>query len=113
MKIRPEDISRVSEESFRYPGPKPQTIEAVILGLSDAAESASRSLERPTLQRLDDLVHDILQDRMSDGQYDEAPVTIAQLHEIAATLVSCLGSMHHSRITYRRRNEAEQDVVAG
>jgi len=103
MNIRPEDIPKVSEESFRYPGPKPQTIEAVILGLADAAESASRSLERPTLQRLDDLVHDLLQDRVNDGQYDEAPVTMLQLQEIAVTLVSCLASMHHSRIAYRKR----------
>jgi putative nucleotidyltransferase with HDIG domain len=112
MNIRQEDIPKVSEESFRYPGPKPQSLEAVILGLADAAESASRSLERPTLQRLDDLVHDILEYRISDGQFDEAPVTMSQLHEIAATLVSCLASMHHSRINYKRRNEVDSGVVA-
>lgn len=102
LKIRDEDIPRVSEENFRYPGPKPQTLEAVILGLADAAESASRSLDRPTQQRLDDLVHDLLQDRLDDGQYDEAPVTVAQLHTIAETLVSSLSSMHHIRVAYRR-----------
>jgi hypothetical protein len=108
MQVRPEDIPRVSEESFRYPGPKPQTLEAVILGLADAAESASRSLERPTPQRIDDLVHDLLQDRISDGQYDEAPVTLAQLHDIAETIVSSLGSMLHSRIAYRRNKESSK-----
>jgi putative nucleotidyltransferase with HDIG domain len=102
MNIRPEDIPKVSEENYRYPGPKPQSVEAVILGLADAAESASRSLERPTVQRIDDLVHDILQDRIADGQYDEAPVTLCQLHAIADTLVSSLSSMLHSRIAYRR-----------
>ena len=112
MNIRPEDIPRVSEESYRYPGPKPQTIEAVILSLADAAESASRSLERPTQQKLDDLVHDILQDRINDGQYDEAPVTLCQLQEIASTLVSCLTSMLHSRISYRRRETDHELVVA-
>jgi len=109
MNVRPEDIPRVSEESFRYPGPKPQSIEAVILGLADAAESASRSLERPTLQRLDDLVHDLLQDRISDGQYDEAPVTMCQLQSIAESLVSSLASMHHSRIAYRKRDEKKEE----
>jgi putative nucleotidyltransferase with HDIG domain len=104
LKVRPEDIPKVNEESFRYPGPKPQTLEAVILGLADAAESASRSLERPTPQRIDDLVHDFLQDRIVDGQYDEAPVTLCQLHSIADTLVTSLGSMHHARVAYRRRN---------
>jgi len=52
-------------------------------------------------------VHDILQDRINDGQYDEAPVTLCQLQEIASTLVSCLASMLHSRISYRRRDDAE------
>lgn len=108
VNVRPEDIPRVSEESFRYPGPKPQSLEAVILGLADAAESASRSLERPTLQRLDDLVHDILRDRINDGQYNEAPVTLCQLHSIADTLVSSLGSMLHTRIDYRK---VEQEGV--
>ena len=111
MNVRPEDIPTVSEESFRYPGPKPQTLEAVILGLADAAESATRSLERPTLQRIDDLVHDLLQDRITDGQYDEAEVTLSQLQEIAATLVSSLGSMLHNRITYRRHDEAADEVL--
>ena len=105
LKIRPEDIPKVSEENYRYPGHKPQTIETVILGLADAAESASRSLERPTLQRIDDMVHDILQDRIADGQYDEAPVTLCQLHAIADTLTSSLASMLHSRIAYRRADE--------
>ena len=105
LKIRPEDIPRVSEESFRYPGPRPRTLEAVILGLADAAESASRSLEKPTPQRIDDLVHDLLQERIEDGQYDEAPVTMGQLHLIADTLVSSLGSMHHTRVAYRRLSE--------
>ena len=111
LQIRPEDIPKVNEESFRYPGPKPHTLEAVILGLADAAESASRSLERPTPQRIDDLVHDLLQDRIGDGQYDEAPVTLCQLHAVADTLVTSLGSMHHARIAYRRR--ATDDATRG
>jgi putative nucleotidyltransferase with HDIG domain len=110
INANPEDIPRVSEESYRYPGPKPRSVETVILGLADAAESASRSLERPTIQRLDDLVHDLLQDRINDGQYDEAPVTLCQLQEIAATLVSSLGSMLHTRIAYGRRKGDAKEI---
>jgi len=105
VNARPGDIPVVCEESYRYPGPKPQTLETVIIGLADAAESSSRSLERPTLQRLEDLVRGILQDRIEDGQYDEAPVTLCQLHSIADTLVSSLAAMHHSRIAYRHRDK--------
>ena len=107
MNVRPGDIPRVSEENFRYPGPRPQSVETVILGLADAAESAVRSLERPTPQRIDDIVHDILQDRITDGQYDEAPVTLCQLQEIAATLVTTLSSMHHIRTPYRGKSGQE------
>jgi len=112
LNIRPEDIPKVNEESYRYPGPKPQTIEAVILSMSDAAESASRSLERPTPQRLDDLVHDILQERIEEGQYDEAPVTLCQLHTIADSLIASLSSMHHARIAYRKRDGGETEAPA-
>jgi len=112
LKIRPEDIPKVNEESYRYPGPKPQTIEAVILSMSDGAESASRSLERPTPQRLDDLVHDILQERIEEGQYDEAPVTLCQLHTIADSLIASLSSMHHARIAYRKRDGGETEAPA-
>jgi putative nucleotidyltransferase with HDIG domain len=56
MNMREEDIPEVSEESFRYPGPRPQTKEAAIVSLADSIESASRSLDRPTPQRIDDLI---------------------------------------------------------
>ena len=89
---------------------KPQTSEAVVLGLADATESASRSLKRATPQRLDDLVHGILRERIDDGQYDEAPVTLCQLQSIAESLISSLGSMHHARISYRKNDgEGEGD----
>ncbi len=39
--------SEVDESSFRYPGPKPQTKEAAVLMMADAAESASRTLVEP------------------------------------------------------------------
>jgi cyclic-di-AMP phosphodiesterase PgpH len=48
LNIRGEDIPKISEESFRYPGPRPQFKESGIISLADAVESASRSLEKPT-----------------------------------------------------------------
>ncbi len=102
MNIRLEDIPAVSMDQFRYPGPKPQTKEAAIIGLADAAESATRSLERPTPQRIDDLVHTLLKERLEDNQYDECPITIGELHKIADRLVSTLLGMFHTRIAYKR-----------
>ncbi len=36
----------VSDKDFRYPGPKPQTLEAAVMMLADAVESASRTSGR-------------------------------------------------------------------
>src|ERR1700730_17473580 len=44
MNLREEDVPEVSEETFRYGGPKPQTKESAIISLADMIESASRSL---------------------------------------------------------------------
>jgi membrane-associated HD superfamily phosphohydrolase len=43
MNMREEDVPEVKEESFRYPGPKPQTKESAIISLADMVESASRA----------------------------------------------------------------------
>nr|NIL96488.1 HDIG domain-containing protein [Planctomycetales bacterium]NIM08257.1 HDIG domain-containing protein [Planctomycetales bacterium]NIN07750.1 HDIG domain-containing protein [Planctomycetales bacterium]NIN76870.1 HDIG domain-containing protein [Planctomycetales bacterium]NIO34069.1 HDIG domain-containing protein [Planctomycetales bacterium] len=50
------DAADVDENTFRYPGPRPQTKEAGILMLADAIESASRVLVEPTPSRIESLV---------------------------------------------------------
>lgn len=105
MNMREEDIPEVSEESFRYPGPRPQTKEAAIVSLADSIESASRSLERPTPQRIDDLVRNIIKARLDEGQLDETPLTIAEIWKIADSLRFTLVNMLHARIAYPKRED--------
>src|SRR5881628_2399288 len=66
MKMREEDIPEVAEENFRYGGPKPQTRESAIISLADMVESASRSLEKPTPQKIEQLVNDLIDQRLAD-----------------------------------------------
>lgn len=111
LNLRPEDVPQVSEANFRYPGPCPHTKESAILCLADAVESASRSLERPTPQRIEDLVNRIINDRVADHQLDESPVTLAEIKQIAASFRFSLQSMLHSRVAYPRkepRNSAQE-----
>ena len=65
--MREEDIPEVREESFRYPGPKPQTKESAIVSLADIVESASRSLEKPTPQKIEQLVNELIEERIAEG----------------------------------------------
>lgn len=100
MNIREEDIPDVEEESFRYPGPKPQTKESAIVSLADIVESASRSLEKPTPQKIEQLVNELIEERIADGQLDECDLTLGELRVIAARFRFTLATMLHTRIAY-------------
>ncbi len=104
MNIREEDIPEVREESFRYSGPLPQTKECTIISLADCVESASRSLEKVTPQRVDQMIQDIISARIEGGQLDDCDLTLKELKIIAATFKSTLLSMLHSRVAYPKQN---------
>ena len=100
MNIREEDIPEVQEESFRYSGPKPQTKESAIVSLADIVESASRSLEKPTPQKVEQLVDELIEERIADGQLDECDLTLGELRVIAKRFRFTLMTMLHTRIAY-------------
>ncbi|MEI8234714.1 MAG: HDIG domain-containing metalloprotein [Verrucomicrobiota bacterium] len=108
MNIREEDIPEVREESFRYSGPLPQTKECAIITLADAVESASRSLEKVTPQRVEQMIRDIMEQRVEDGQLDECELNLRELKTIAAAFKSTLLSMLHSRVAYPKEPRVPQ-----
>ncbi|MBA3881946.1 MAG: HDIG domain-containing protein [Chthoniobacterales bacterium] len=104
MKMREDDIPEVSEENFRYAGPKPQTKESAIISLADMVESASRSLEKPTPQKIEQLVTDLIAQRIADKQLDECDLTLAELRIIAERFRFTLMTMLHTRIAYPKQD---------
>ncbi|MBL9152525.1 MAG: HDIG domain-containing protein [Verrucomicrobiales bacterium] len=99
---RPEDAPEVDREGFRYPGPPPQTRESAIISLADAVESASRCLQKPTPQKIEQLIDEIVRGRLREGQLDDAPLTLRDLAAIKASFYATLRSMMHNRISYPR-----------
>jgi putative nucleotidyltransferase with HDIG domain len=96
----------VSDQDFRYPGPKPQTLEAAVMMLADTVESASRTLVDPTPSRIQGLVDSIAQKKMSDGQFDECGLTFRQLDRIRRSLVKSLTAIYHARVKYPGQQSA-------
>lgn len=90
----------IDEAGYRYPGPKPQTLEAAVLMLTDAVESASRALREPAPARLESLVFDITKKKIDDGQFDECPISMNQLYLVQRSLIKSLNAMHHARVQY-------------
>jgi len=92
----------VSEASFRYGGPRPQSRESAIVMVADAAEAISRQMRDPSRTRLEEMVHKVAMKRLMDGQFDECGLTLAELARIEDACVRVLGAIYHSRPTYPR-----------
>ena len=121
MNLREDDVPEVREETFRYNGPKPQTKESAIISLADMVESASRSLEKPTPQKIEQLVNELISQRIADGQLVECDLTLKDLNLIAERFRFTLMTMLHTRIAYPKQDSkiasirddgAQPDVMA-
>ncbi len=91
---------KVGEESYRYPGPPPQTREAAVIMLADSVEAASRSLKSPTRDNLRRVITDILNSYLQDGQLDDCDISLRELRAIATSFLSVIYAIYHPRIEY-------------
>ena len=106
MNMREDDVPEVSENSFRYPGPKPQTREIGLLSIADAVEAASRSLEKPSAQRIEDLVNEIIEHKITTHQLDESHLTLNEIRDAGEAMSSTLKNMMHTRIAYAKKEKS-------
>jgi hypothetical protein len=90
----------VTEEDFRYEGPRPQAKETAIVMLADASEATCRTLKHPTPQVIEQTVRRLIKDRLQDGQLDESHLTLKDLDTIARTFTRVLTGVFHQRIEY-------------
>lgn len=95
-----DDLPKIEEKSFRYPGPIPQSRESGIISLADAIESASRTISKPSPGRIRALVDEIVYKRVRDGQLDACGLTMSELTKVREVFSSTLRSMLHARIEY-------------
>jgi putative nucleotidyltransferase with HDIG domain len=93
-------LGEVSEEEFRYPGPKPQTKEAGIIMIADGVEAASRTLEDPSPARVKSMIRQIIDYIFLDGQLDECDLTLRDLEKISQSFLRVIVGMHHHRVDY-------------
>jgi putative nucleotidyltransferase with HDIG domain len=90
----------ISENDFRYPGPKPQFREAAIMMIADSCEAAARSLAEPTPDNIRFIVTKIIDAIVADDQLDECDLTLRELTQIRESMIRSLIAIYHSRIDY-------------
>jgi putative nucleotidyltransferase with HDIG domain len=100
----------INMDDFRYPGPKPQSKEAVILMLGDGAEASVRSLEEHTPENIRAIVKKIVDSVVADGQLDESTVTMRELTTIRESLINTLINIYHQRISYPGFNPPSKTI---
>src|SRR5207244_234187 len=79
------------------------TMSALII-IADMVENASRSLEKPTPQKIEQLVTELIGQRIADDQLVECDLTLADLNMIAERFRFTLMTMLHTRIAYPRQD---------
>ncbi|MCF7818458.1 MAG: HDIG domain-containing protein [Kiritimatiellales bacterium] len=95
----------INDSDFRYGGAPPVSPEMAILSLADASEAASRSIEKPTPQKISNMINDIFAMKIRDGQMDYASLTMAEINIVKQSFIFSLSNMLHGRIPYPKNNE--------
>ncbi len=101
LEVDPE----VSEDDFRYPGPRPDTREAGIIHLADKVEAACRSIQHPTPERIRGMITRIVNTTLADGQLEECPLTVKEIYTITGVFQDVILAIHHQRIEYPETRE--------
>ncbi|HYA31865.1 MAG TPA: HDIG domain-containing protein [Thermodesulfovibrionales bacterium] len=92
--------NQLSEDEYRYSGPKPQTRVAALVMMADAVEAASRVLTDPTPARISALVDKIINHIFLEGQLDECELTLKDISEVRSHFSYILTGILHKRVDY-------------
>ncbi len=94
-----------NEAAFTYPGPLPSTKETAILMMADAVEARSRSLKEYTEKTIGDMVEDMIDMQIADGQFKDSPITFQDVETVKRVFKDKLINIYHTRIVYPKTKQ--------
>lgn len=106
-KAQSSSKEEISDQTYRYPGPKPQTKETGIVMLADAIEASTRTIEDPSPQKLENNIREVIRRRFMEGELDECDLTLKDLTKIKDSFLKILVGIHHHRLKYPDKNQLE------
>ena len=102
----------VSKDDFRHLGQKPSSRETVILMFADSLEAACRArfqYEDADEEKISNLVDEIFDEKINDGQLLDAPITFQDLETIKQSFQSSLEGLYHQRVLYPEFTDDEEE----
>jgi hypothetical protein len=94
------DSSALDMESFRYPGPRPQSRETALIMIADGCEARARAEKPQTGDQIRIIVDEIIEQRWQAHQFDDTDLSAKDLQIVRKTLASTLRGIYHPRIEY-------------
>ena len=102
-----EKDTNVIPEDYSYPGNPPTTKESAVVMLADVCEAACKSLEKPTAQRLEKFIQELINKKIESNQLDNSALTFGELTKIRDTFVRILAAYYHGRIKYQNQKDPD------
>ena len=68
--------------------------------ICDAAEAASKSLQLPSAQSIDDLINKIVEKQKLDNQFINSDITFREIEKIKKVIKRKLMNIYHVRVEY-------------
>ena len=102
----------VLKDSFRHLGQKPSSKETVILMFADSLEAACRArfqYEDADDKKIANLVKEIFDEKINDGQLLDAPITFQDLEKIKQSFQASLEGLYHQRVLYPEFTDDEEE----
>ena len=97
----------VSETEYSYTGEPPFSKEAAVVMLADTVEAACRTLEKPSVSRLEKFIHELVMSKFEHGQLENSNLTFREISIIESSFVTTLAGHYHSRIKYPEQKDPE------
>ncbi len=102
----------VTKDDFRHLGEKPSSKETVILMFADALEASCRArfqYEDADEEKISNLVNEIFEEKINDGQLLNAPITFQDLEKIKQSFQASLEGLYHQRVLYPEFTKDEEE----
>lgn len=109
MKNNSDNLEDIKEDDYRYPGPIPSSKEAGIVMLADSTEAAVRSIKEPNKEKVDEMINNIINDKLATGQLNNCELTLKDLDKIRKCFMSSLNGMYHERVEYPKEKKKEDN----
>lgn len=93
-----ENKLKIKKTDLSYPGPLPRSREALILMFADSIEAATRAIPNLSPQKIDEIVENIIDEKIRDGQVKKSILLEGDLEKIKSSFVQTLNSIYHQRI---------------